>query len=88
MSSMTTRVILTCNLAPFVSRSRSLSLPVQVETVADRYIAVTGLPKPREQHAVIMATFAAQCSNEVQKIVRRLEQTLGPGTCELGCKFG
>jgi class 3 adenylate cyclase len=33
----------------------------KVETIGDCYVAVVGLPKPRKQHAVIMARFADDC---------------------------
>jgi len=38
----------------------------KVETVGDCYVAVAGLPKPREDHAAVMARFATgRCLSEI-----------------------
>jgi class 3 adenylate cyclase len=36
----------------------------KVETVGDCYVAVTGLPNPRKDHAVVMARFAETVCTE------------------------
>ncbi|KAL7573558.1 hypothetical protein ACA910_008696 [Epithemia clementina (nom. ined.)] len=60
----------------------------KVETVGDCYVAVAGLPIPRQDHAVIMAKFARDTLLTVQELVKRLELTLGPDTGELGIRIG
>jgi len=60
----------------------------KVETVGDSYVAVAGLPFPREDHAVVMARFATDCSHRISRLCRALEKTLGPDTGDLGCRFG
>ena len=44
----------------------------KVETVGDCYVAATGLPEPRADHAVVMARFAKDCMLKMQGLTRRL----------------
>jgi class 3 adenylate cyclase len=60
----------------------------KVETVGDCYVAVTGLPDPRKDHAVVMARFARDCLHRMNALVRKLEVTLGPDTADLSMRFG
>jgi class 3 adenylate cyclase len=60
----------------------------KVETVGDCYVAVTGLPDPQANHAVIMARFACECMIKMGEVTRRLETTLGPDTAELCMRTG
>jgi class 3 adenylate cyclase len=60
----------------------------RVETIGDCYVAVTGLPEPRKDHAVGMARFATECLRQMKDLVRRLEITLGPDTGELSMRLG
>lgn len=60
----------------------------KVETIGDSYLAVTGLPDPQEDHAVIMAEFAFDCKKKMQEVTRKLERSLGPETSELGLRLG
>lgn len=60
----------------------------KVETIGDSYVAVTGLPDPQEDHAVIMARFARDCKNKFRVVTRKLELTLGPDTGDLLMRFG
>lgn len=54
----------------------------------DSYVAVTGLPKPQERHALLMARFAWDCLLKFEELTRELETKLGPDTTELGIRFG
>jgi hypothetical protein len=54
----------------------------------DSYVAVTGLPRPQERHALLMARFAWDCLLKFKELTRELEMTLGPDTTELGIRFG
>jgi class 3 adenylate cyclase len=60
----------------------------KVETVGDCYVAVTGLPEPRLDHAVAMARFARDCMIKMNDLTHKLEITLGPDTGELAMRFG
>jgi len=60
----------------------------QVETIGDCYVAVTGLPDPRKDHAVAMARFARDCMNKMNALTKRLEVTLGPDTGDLMLRAG
>jgi class 3 adenylate cyclase len=51
-------------------------------------MAVTGLPDPQANHAVIMAKFASECLLKFMQITRDLETTLGPDTGDLGMRIG
>lgn len=46
---------------------------LQVETVGDCYVAVTGLPDPRKDHALAMARFARDCLNVMNNVLKELE---------------
>jgi class 3 adenylate cyclase len=60
----------------------------KVETVGDCYVAVTGLPEPRRDHAVIMSRFACDIMMNMQVLTKKLEVTLGPDTGELTLRIG
>jgi len=60
----------------------------KVETIGDCYLAVTGLPDPRKDHAVVMARFARECLNKMHAMTKKLEVTLGPDTTDLSMRFG
>jgi class 3 adenylate cyclase len=60
----------------------------KVETIGDCYVAVTGLPDPRKDHALVMARFARDCMERMNVLVRKLEVTLGPDTADLSMRFG
>lgn len=60
----------------------------KVETVGDCYVAVAGVPYPRQNHAVVMARFAQACIRELKSLLEHLETILGPGTASLGMRFG
>ena len=60
----------------------------KVETVGDCYVAVTGLPKPQKNHALIMARFSCTCLTLFKTLVEELERELGPDTADLGLRVG
>jgi len=60
----------------------------KVETVGDCYVAVSGLPEQRDDHAVTMAQFARDCIVEHIAAVKKLESSLGPDTGDLRLRVG
>jgi hypothetical protein len=60
----------------------------KVETIGDCYVAVCGVPVPRDDHAVAMSRFARHCLAKINDLTQKLEGTLGPGTDELTFRIG
>ena len=51
-------------------------------------LAVTGLPEPQDEHAIIMAKFARDCMQKMHQVTSALEVRLGPDTGDLSMRFG
>ena len=60
----------------------------KVETIGDCYVAVTGLPEPRADHAEAMCRFALKCMAQTKFIFEDLAPELGRETADLGMRFG
>jgi len=60
----------------------------KVETIGDCYVAVSGLPEPRKDHATVMARFARDCIGAMNDLTKKLEITLGPDTGDLALRVG
>lgn len=55
----------------------SFSVFITSQLYLDCYVAVTGLPEPRKDHAVAMARFARDCLVKMRYLCKKLEVTLG-----------
>ena len=60
----------------------------KVETVGDCYVAATGIPTYRKDHAIAMVRFARDILNQMHILSRELEVTLGPDTGDLNLRIG
>ena len=60
----------------------------KVETVGDCYVAATGIPTYRKDHATAMIRFARDIMLEMNALVKKLEVTLGPDTGDLKLRIG
>jgi hypothetical protein len=49
---------------------------------------VVGLPKPRRNHAVVMAKFAEEILRAMRVATSDLDSQLGPGTADLAIRIG
>jgi class 3 adenylate cyclase len=60
----------------------------KVETIGDCYVAVTGLPEPQDDHAVIMVKFASDCMAKMGQLTTELVGSLGDDTALLAMRIG
>lgn len=60
----------------------------KVETVGDCYVAVTGLPNPQDNHAILMAQFVSDCFMKVDRVTQHLVPQLGQDTSDLCLRIG
>ena len=56
--------------------------------VGDCYVAVSGLPEPNPEHAVVMTRFARDIIANMRTKSKELEVLLGPDTGELDLRIG
>ena len=48
-----------------------------METIGDTYVAVSGVPEARKDHAMVMARFAHLCLQDFRTTLDVLERKLG-----------
>lgn len=52
------------------------------------YVAVTGVPEPQTNHAVIMIRFARESMSRLRTITQELRSQLGDDTVDLNMRVG
>jgi class 3 adenylate cyclase len=60
-----------------------------LSTVGDCYIATTGVPYPREDHAIVLAQFSRRCRRKANEVLQKLrEQSEITGISQLKIRIG
>eukprot|EP00977_Amphora_coffeiformis_P021117 scaffold8828_cov204-Amphora_coffeaeformis.AAC.38 len=60
----------------------------KIETVGDIYVAATGIPRERADHAVAIARFAMECVAHMHRLTHELDVKYGPDTTDLKIQIG
>ncbi|CAJ1957666.1 unnamed protein product [Cylindrotheca closterium] len=60
----------------------------KVDTTGEHYVAASGLPEARADHAIVMARFGSECLKTMESITKQLEMKFGPGTGDLTLRIG
>lgn len=60
----------------------------KVETIAESYVAVTGVPHPQLRHAVIMSSFAHACIVKFEQLLPKLADLFGDEIYDLSFRAG
>lgn len=60
----------------------------KVETIGDCYMACAGLPRPRDDHALVVAKFARDMLHVFEDLQVSLLPRLGSHTVDLGLRVG
>ena len=61
---------------------------LKVSTIGDCYLATSGLPDIRDDHAEAMAKFSVECQKIFEVVTTELLYTLGSGTIDLNLRCG
>lgn len=69
-------------------RQAERRMVMKIETVGHTYVAATGIPQERRDHAIQMARYATDCMSAMAKITKELEIKFGPDTAELSLRVG
>ncbi|CAB9522416.1 Receptor-type guanylate cyclase gcy [Seminavis robusta] len=59
-----------------------------IETVAECYVAATGVPQHQPDHAVLMAKFCSDVMKKMPSFIKKQEVTFGPDTADLSIMIG
>ena len=69
-------------------RLNTCTCNLQVETIGDCYVAVTGVPTVQRDHVIRMAKFARAVVECSQRVLTDLQDSLGADTADLAMRIG